>query len=301
MIIITGTKRSGTSMWMQILQASGIQVLGPAFNKSWKETIEDANKRGFYETRFRKGIYYATNPNPVSGKWLSPKVSRHWGVKVFIPGVVRSDIVYLSRVIASVRPWRQYTTSLRRLYEMEEKAHREKGTGDLLSKHLDPILEWWLENFLLIRDITTRRYPARLISYETMVSEPDRICDRIIPWLGAGDPKKAAEAVHPEDRTQHASSSSNIEHEFAEVFDEYHERIKTETPFDESFLSKMNETHEALLPEIEEALAQLSAAALQLKEKRQKAIQEGTWKGKPEPQDQALNPDRLAALLHSSS
>ena len=36
MIIVTGTKRSGTSMWMQILAAAGLPVFGEAFPRSWR-------------------------------------------------------------------------------------------------------------------------------------------------------------------------------------------------------------------------------------------------------------------------
>ena len=31
MIFVSGTKRSGTSMWMQVLRAAGLPVLGEAF------------------------------------------------------------------------------------------------------------------------------------------------------------------------------------------------------------------------------------------------------------------------------
>src|ERR1700689_1547774 len=106
MIIVTGTKRSGTSMWMQILIAAGIPHCGSAFPKDWEVTLKDANKEGFYESLLRTGIYYATNPPPRTGAYFFPEqVERHC-VKVFIPGLVRSDRAYIGKVIASVREWR---------------------------------------------------------------------------------------------------------------------------------------------------------------------------------------------------
>lgn len=261
MIIITGTKRSGTSMWMQVLKAAGIRTIGAAFAKVWKETIHDANKRGFYESRYRRGIYYATNPHPETGVWLRPRETQSLGVKVFVPGVIRSDVIYLSRVVASVRPFRQYTSSLTRLYEMERRNNEARGRGRFNSAQMDPTLEWWLENFLLVRDLTTRRYPARLVSYESMLEKPEAICDEIFDWIGVGDAKLAAAAVHPEDRTQEETGVSDISHRSEEVFDEYHHRIKEGIPFDESFLKKMNETHLDLLPEVEAELERLSEAA----------------------------------------
>jgi len=34
-IVVTGTKRSGTSMWMQVLGAAGLPVVGDAFPADW--------------------------------------------------------------------------------------------------------------------------------------------------------------------------------------------------------------------------------------------------------------------------
>ena len=103
MIIVTGTKRSGTSLWMQILIAAGIPYFGEAFPRDWETTLKEANKEGFYESMLRAGIYYATNPHPRSGAYFFPEqVERHC-VKVFIPGLVRTDRAYIGRVVASMR------------------------------------------------------------------------------------------------------------------------------------------------------------------------------------------------------
>src|SRR6185295_4057207 len=115
MIIVTGTKRSGTSMWMQILKAAGFPILGEAFPRDWGETIRDANKQGFFESPLRLGIYYATNPHPRTGAFLAPKETRRLAVKVFSVGLVKSDLAYVDKVVASMRPWREYLRSLERL------------------------------------------------------------------------------------------------------------------------------------------------------------------------------------------
>lgn len=287
MIVITGTKRSGTSMWMQVLQAAGIRTVGAAFSKVWEETIKDANRRGFFETRLRRGIYYATNPHPETGVWIPPGKSRHLGVKVFIPGVVRSDVVYLSRVIASVRPFRQYARSLDRLYAMERENHQKRGSGERLSLHMDPALEWWLENFLLVRDISTRRYPIRLVSYESVIENPSEVCQAVFEFLEVGNAEAAARAVHPEDRTQTEPQVAEISHPEEAVFDEYHRRVKEGVPFDESFLAKMNETHLKLLPDIEANLDRLA-------EERRLNPASGS---RLRVQD-SLSVDRLDILLH---
>ena len=296
-------------MWMQILQAGGIKTLGTAFGKTWKKTIKDANKRGFYESPLRRGIYYATNPNPVTGAWLHPKSSRQVGVKVFIPGTIRSDVLYLSRVIATVRPYRQYAKSLHRLYSMEanslKKRREEKGESPPPEPvYLDPILEWWLENFLLVRDVVTRQYPARFVAYESVLQNPNAVLREVFDWLGTGDPEAAAEAIHPEDRTQKGEDVSDIEHPHAEVFDAYYRRVLEGGKFDEKFIIRMNETHEALLPQITKGLENLSRAQLERRKVKRLQARERREKNDEEKGPRAKRPakilqvDRLDHLLH---
>src|SRR5690606_13020834 len=129
---------------------------------------------------------------------------------------------YLSRVVASVRPFRQFVASLNRLHAVEEKAREEQGKPPRVRTYIDPALEWWVENFLLLRDITTRRYPVRLVSYESMIEDPEALCDAVFGFIGTGDAAAAAAAVHPEDRTQEAESTAEITHPEQEIFDDYH-------------------------------------------------------------------------------
>ena len=172
MVIVTGTKRSGTSMWMQILKAAGLPMVGSAFPGKWGDTIREANPNGFYESKFRRGIYYGTNPDPVSGLYLPARATPNHAVKIFIPGVVRTERAYLRRVVVTVRHWREYVSSLTRLYEMEQQSLKEKNPDHVPMRTMNPLLEWWLENFMLLRDVATRRYPIHMISYDAVVSDP---------------------------------------------------------------------------------------------------------------------------------
>ena len=115
MLLVTGTKRSGTSMWMQILKAAGVEILGDAFPRDWEDVIRDANPHGFFESQLREGIYFATNPSPTTGAYLRPEQTTDLAVKVFIPGVIKSDTAFIGKVLASMRNWREYGSSLRRL------------------------------------------------------------------------------------------------------------------------------------------------------------------------------------------
>ena len=132
MLIVTGTKRSGTSLWMQIFEAGGFQIVGDAFPMKWSDSIGAANPRGFFKSRLRQGIFYATNPDPKPAP-LFPDATREHVVKVFVPGLVRTDYTYVGRVLATIRHWRDYGPSLARLYELEDsflRANPEGRTGD---------------------------------------------------------------------------------------------------------------------------------------------------------------------------
>ena len=173
MIIVTGTKRSGTSMWMQILIAAGLPAFGEAFPRKWEKTIKDANPDGFYESILRRGIYWATNPHPRTGDYFFPEQVENHIVKVFIPGLVRTDRAYIGHVVATMRHWREYEASLNRLYAMEDESRKAAGKDGPPPPRIPPVLEWWMENFSLVRDIVTRRYRVHVQSYDGLLRDPE--------------------------------------------------------------------------------------------------------------------------------
>jgi hypothetical protein len=103
-------------MWMQILVKAGFPYIGEIYPSKWSESIQDANQKGFYESSLRKGVYHKTNPNPKSGAYLSPDKTKRHALKVFIPGLIRSDLAFIDYVVGTIRPWREYVSSVRRLY-----------------------------------------------------------------------------------------------------------------------------------------------------------------------------------------
>jgi hypothetical protein len=256
MIIVTGTKRSGTSMWMQTLQAAGVQALGSAFPRVWEESIKDANPRGFFESRLRNGVFYRTNPDPKTGAFLTPKATRKTAVKVFIPGLVRSDMAYLHRVIGSVRPWRAYSQSLRRLYDMEDVWLVEKGddpeTGESRLERarkqratVPAAVEWWFENYELIRDVATRRYSFHIVSYDAMLANPAAVLEKVLPWLGVGEIDSALAAVEPALCTQPADTpdppeTADLAPEAIRIFDDYYAAVHDRGTLPKALISDMN-------------------------------------------------------------
>ena len=54
-------------MWMQILRAAGFPIFGDAFPCGWDGALKPANPGGFFESKLRDGIYFATNQDPATG------------------------------------------------------------------------------------------------------------------------------------------------------------------------------------------------------------------------------------------
>ena len=287
MIIVTGTKRSGTSMWMQILDAAGLQLIGEAFPKNWDETLKDANPHGFYESPLRRGIYYATNPHPVEGKYLPPDKTRDVAVKVFIPGLCRTDFAYIKQVVGTMRHWREYVASIERMRQMEDEAIRERSDDEFgLPERVDPVLEWWLENFALIRNIVIRKYHAHLVTYENVLDDPEDILAPVLEWVGADDIEAGIDAVSPDTQTQDRDRIERS-HPYEDVFEELYELVQSGEPIPNTFLEKINETHQELIPEIEADRKRV------MKDRRKRMIRKKQLKEKD-----SLHPDMLEALIH---
>ncbi|MEM9730221.1 MAG: hypothetical protein AAF997_16700 [Myxococcota bacterium] len=271
MIIVTGTKRSGTSMWMQLLDAAGFPPIGTAFPKNWETTIKDANPAGFWESKLRNGIYYMTNPDPQTGHYLFPERTRGLAVKVFIPGLIKTDRAFITKVVCTFRPWRQYVRSLARLYEMEKKSQAElrKDDSDPLPPidPMPPMIEWWVENFSLFSDLVTRQYPFYMVSYESVLTDPDTAVRKVFEWIGHGDADAAVAQVEPALRTQdttpddrETTAEAELEPEVIEVFDRLYDVVRAQRPLDQSFVDVLNETNVRLGPRIEEAVQHAAAS-----------------------------------------
>lgn len=255
MILVSGTKRSGTSMWMQILQAAGIPILGKAFPRNWEKTsLKDANPDGFYESVLRNGIYYRTNPHPRTGKYFLPEHVTGYAVKVFVPGVVRSERSYIEFLLANVREWREYEASINRLHALEAgDREKQREAGAELPPdpfHFPPAYEWWMENFALVRDISLRKYPAMLQTYDDVLERPEVAVARVLEKAGAGNLDDALAAVRPDRRTQSRPESDSVEPKLARVFDDLYAAVAESKGFSGALLRTLNDTNQALLPEL---------------------------------------------------
>ena len=264
MIIVTGTKRSGTSMWMQLLVAAGLPFIGDRFPAGWGELLRAANPDGFFESELMGGIYYRTNPHPLTGAYLAPQQTRDHAVKVFIPGLVRTDVAFIDRCVATFRSWREYVRSTRRVLALQEQAEVSPGAGAL-----PPALEWWSQSFALLRDLAIRGYPMHVVSYDSLLRDPPKVAAEVLAWVGRGDPERAAQVVQPglrtaepEARATDAELAEGLDAWHLEVFDELYATIDADRPLTESFVQELNRTDEELRPVVLEHRARVDAGTI---------------------------------------
>ena len=270
---------------MQLLKAAGFPPLGNAFPKNWENTIKDANPEGFYESQLRNGIYFATNPNPKNGFYIPHDKSRRMAVKVFIPGVIKSDIAFMHRVLSTMRPWHEYVESLNRLYTMErESLDKKEGPKPPKPYYMPSVLEWWTENFSLISDVVTRGYPFYMVTYHNVLNDTGKTLRPIFEWLGGGDVEAAVAQVKPDLRTQEAPQPQldvDVPKDAITMFDEFFDLVNRHEKITQPFVDKLNETNASLEELIE---SERKKVAVSMKERK-------AWLTK---QKRAARPDATA-------
>lgn len=251
-------------MWMQILRSAGIPVLGSAFPRNWdKSSLKDANPDGFYESILRQGIYFRTNPHPTTGAYFMPEHVKGYAVKVFVPGVVRSERAYIDLVVANVRKWREYEASINRLYALEERDRKAKNPDAPSPFHFPPAYEWWMENFALMRDISLRGYAYQLQTYDEVVHDPARVIPEVLGRMNVTDAdiEAAIAAVKPDNRTQNEEvaplESESVPDDLSAMFDELYEVVRDRRPVAGDFLQRLNATNRRLLPKLTELQTQV--------------------------------------------
>ncbi|MFM2418098.1 MAG: hypothetical protein RL385_2821 [Pseudomonadota bacterium] len=273
MILVSGTKRSGTSMWMQILRMAGFPVWGDAFPRDWGQSIRAANPRGFFESSLRRGVYSKTNPDPRTGLFLSPRTTRRLAVKVFARGIVRTERAYLDHVIASMRPIAEYVRSVERLYQMErEHRARRHGTRAGLPGsevlHMPPALEWWHHNYMLLRDAEARRYAITFVSYDAVLRAPEQYVPRLLGKLGPCDLAAGLACIDARLRTQQCASSTELHFEFTSAqraaFEELYDCVDRGLPFGAARLRAFAAIDTELAPQVARAREALRAHRMQV-------------------------------------
>ena len=133
-----------------------------------------------------------------------------------------------------------------------EMAVLQRGT-------LHPALEWWRENYDLIRNFATRRFAFNLVSYQKLLSNPDEIITPVIEWctkdsiqLERLNIDKAIAVVKPKLNTQKETmiEDSPLTPEQEATFEELHDYFYRQEPLKGSFIEKLNELDLVLSPQI---------------------------------------------------
>jgi hypothetical protein len=243
MVIVSGTQRSGTSMWMQILLAGGFQVVGKQFTSSWEKHFRSANPSGFYESVFRRGM-----------KEKAPQFDSMAAVKIFPPGLALTPRDRINYVIATMRDVREFVSSKRRFWRMEDEANanRAQRFDNPPSTHTpiqprprqNPAFEWWHQNVVLLHDSLTRHYPIRWVAYDTTLVAPVDTVQKVFTWLNEGDAVMGAQAVKDDHRTQFADTqfaefNTGIEGFPLGLCAEWYLRVRHEVPFSDDFVARV--------------------------------------------------------------
>jgi hypothetical protein len=242
MVVVTGAERSGTSMWMQILIAAGYEPIGEEFPRDWRESLREANPGGFWESTLRNGINFLTNPDPKTGTYMRPDEVAHHVVKVFARGLVRTDLAFLGRVVATARHWRPHAASVRRIRALEDRDRRGSAPP-----RLDPVVDWFAKNFMLLADMTRRGYPAKVCAYEDVLARPREAIAPILEWIGGGNLDAAVAAVRP--ALEGAFNHAEV-HPHQDACDVLYEALRTGRPPDTPGRKALERTHAAFMPEI---------------------------------------------------
>lgn len=251
-----------------------LSPIGDAFPRNWETTLKDANPGGFWESELRRGIFYKTNPDPKTGTYLFPEQTARHAVKVFIPGLIKTDRAFIGKVIATMRPWRQYLRSVNRLYGMEleaqEAARKDPDKPLPPAVFMSPVIEWWVENFSLFSDIVTRRYPFYVVAYDSVIDHRKETLRSVFGWLGNGDVDAAIRQVEPRLRTQNRANDDQvtdeeqgIDREAIDVFDALYEVVVTQAPLEQAFVDRLNAANDLLQLRISEAVKQVAQAQLE--------------------------------------
>ena len=122
-------------------------------------------------------------------------------------------------------------------------------------------MEWWRENYDLIRNFATRRFAFNLVSYQKLLSNPEAIITPVITWcaqdtlpLDRLHMEKAVSVVQSKLNTQKETTidDSPLTSEQETLFDELHDYFFRQSPLDALFIQKLNDLDLVLSPQIRE-------------------------------------------------
>jgi len=205
---------------------------------------------------------FLSNPDPETGFYLHPADVRLHAVKVFVPGLTRTDLAFVERVVACVRDVREYEASMRRMSALEDardRSHDHFEGADALPplRHATPYLEWWRDNYALVVDAMTKRYPLHTVTLHRLVTETESTVNAALAFVGTGDSVAAIASVKPSLRTFDSASVApphGLDPSLLPAFDLLFEVLDQGPPDDDSWIEVLGEAHLALAARVDEDL-----------------------------------------------
>jgi hypothetical protein len=237
MIIVTGTKRSGTSLMMQLLEKAGNPILGEKFPESWMAENKFKNPEGFYEDMSLVG----NGANNASTTYTPDQLKYH-GVKIFPEGLISSDIGYIDKVIYMVRDWKEQVESWKQLSSVNYRGKRKQWYPDGY--------EWFYLNNKVLNDYYKRKYSLLVVSHKDLLNSPENVCNNIRGFLGYGRWDIAAKQVKKKLHTVKKDEVKvNVDKMTESFFDSFYQGVSSGEITEE--LKKMiNVFHEKIEKEI---------------------------------------------------
>ncbi|MCF8408989.1 MAG: sulfotransferase [Crocinitomicaceae bacterium] len=172
--IVTGLPRSGTSLMMQILEKSSLEILSDGIRQK-----DNNNPEGYYELEAVKGIVKDNSfLKSANGKVL----------KVVAPLPMFLDKSLSYRVIFMRRDIQEILRSQEIMLNKDQQAEREKFTA-IYTTHLQKTYQFFELNNIPFLDVF----------YKELVNNPESELKKIIEFLGLhSDWKELAKVVNPE-------------------------------------------------------------------------------------------------------
>jgi hypothetical protein len=245
---------------MRILVDAGLPAIGERFPPDLDPRLRRLNPEGFWESDLVAGIYWETNPHPRLGSYLAPQDTQRHAVKVFLPGLMRTDVAFIDACILTMRPCAAHVASAARLAQA-----LPADPGD----ELHPVLEWWLGYYGAIRDIAVRRYRAHVVTLDAVRRDPEREVGDVLVWLGGSRSASAASLVRrldapgaaPDLRGGLAAAQlpAGVEPEDLSLFDELYDYVDRERPLELAFIERLDALHRRLQPAVAVARHELLA------------------------------------------
>ena len=177
-IVVSGLPRSGTSMMMKMLEATGIDVL----SDDVREADED-NLKGYYEDERVKQLHE-------DNSWI--REAENKAIKVISYQLQHLPSEYIYKVIFMQRSIREVLASQRKM--MQRRGELQDDVSDnLMSKIFQKHLEE-TEHWIKVQPNMKTIY----ISYNETLDDPKKTSEKISDFLGAElDVEKMVQIVDP--------------------------------------------------------------------------------------------------------